>query len=228
MSVTTMSTPSGETRPLALSLLRTEGGCDQFLPRFLFLTAAFVIHSWTLMGRLADQIVRQLEPLIGFQLTLARRAADLRNFQFGQVREVEGGTVGEFALHIQCPWRIEGPLGIVTGHCDLWEPVQPDDRVDPATWAYKQSENLQDARVHALLGGHDSNTRTAVNERDQLVVEAVHADDCGGAALRLSGGYRLVLFPAGTRSEDWRIFRPNGDQPHFVIAGGKGESPEVL
>jgi hypothetical protein len=54
----------------------------------------------------------------------------------------------------------------------------------------------------------------------------VRADNCGGVTFQLSGGYRLVLFPAGIRGEDWRFFRPNTDDPHFVVAGGQVESAE--
>jgi hypothetical protein len=32
-----------------------------------------------------------------------------------------------------------------------------------------------------------------------------------------------VLFPAGTRGEDWRVFRPDTDDSHFVVAGGRIE-----
>jgi len=31
---------------------------------------------------------------------LARRAADLRNFQVGPIRQVDRGSVGEYALHV--------------------------------------------------------------------------------------------------------------------------------
>lgn len=69
-----------------------------------------------------QQVVTALSQIIGLPLTAARRAADMRTFQFGTLREVERGSVGDFALHVQCPWRIEGPAGIVTGRLDLWEP----------------------------------------------------------------------------------------------------------
>jgi hypothetical protein len=154
------------------------------------------------------------------RLAIARRAADLRNFQFGRVRAVRSGTVGEYALHVQCPWRIEGPEGIVTGRADLWEPAEPSPEIDWDTWDYERDENLQDRRLAALLAGYDPETRSFVNEADYLVVEDVQADDCGGAVIWLTGGYRLALFPAGTRGEDWRVFRPGTGGPHFVVAGG--------
>jgi len=65
-----------------------------------------------------------------------------------------------------------------------------------------------------------------VNQTEHLVVEAVRADNYGGVTIQLSGGYRLVLFPAGSRGEDWRFFRPDTDGPHFVVADGRVELAE--
>jgi hypothetical protein len=57
-------------------------------------------------------------------------------------------------------------------------------------------------------------------------VNSVDADECGGASIHFIRGFVLRLFPAGTRGEDWRLFRPNTDSPHLVISGGKIESKE--
>jgi hypothetical protein len=174
------------------------------------------------MGIVAQEILRHLKPLAGLKLALARRAADLRNFQFGPVRAIDRGTVGEYALHVQCPWRIEGPDGIVTGRGDLWEPAEPSQEIDRETWDYERDQNLQDRRFSALLQGYDDPaTGSFVNQTEHLIVEDVSADDYGGAAIRLSGGYKLVLFPAGSRGEDWRVFRPGATESHFVVAGGR-------
>jgi len=179
------------------------------------------------MGSVAEETQNHLTPLVGLKLSVARRAADLRNFQFGQIRKVEPrGTVGEYGLHIQCPWRIEGPDGIVTGRSDLWDPSDPDAKVDWDSWDYDKDANLQDTRIAELLGGEDPVTGSPMNVSNRLIVEAVDADDFGGATIQLSGGYRLVIFPAGTRGEDWRIFRPKLDEPHFVVSGGRIEPDE--
>jgi hypothetical protein len=76
------------------------------------------------MTTTATEILKHLKPLIGLKLSIARRAASLSNFQFGPVRAVDGGTLGEYALHVDCPWRIERPHGIMTGWLDLWEPAE--------------------------------------------------------------------------------------------------------
>src|SRR5687768_8413097 len=98
------------------------------------------------MSAADEQVLTHLLPLVGLKLCIARRAADLRNFQFGQVPAVEGGTVGEWALHVQCPWRIEGPDGrVVTGRSDLWQPVSENRAgFNWDTWDYEKDGNLQD------------------------------------------------------------------------------------
>jgi len=53
------------------------------------------------MTTIADEITAHLQPLIGLELSIARRAADMRVFHFGRIRKVEKGTVGDYALHIQ-------------------------------------------------------------------------------------------------------------------------------
>jgi hypothetical protein len=170
------------------------------------------------MGAVAERTLEHLRPLIGLRLSIARRAADMRTFQFGEIRAVPGGSVGDYALHVQCPWRLEGAGGIVTGRSDLWEPA---DGSESEGWDYDRGESVQDRRLADLLSGRDADSRTAVNRTDHLAVEAVQTDDCGGVTLMLSGGYRLALFPAGSRGEDWRLFRPGTAGPHFVVCGGR-------
>lgn len=171
------------------------------------------------MGSLKDRVQEHLAPLVGLQLSIARRAADMRVFHFGKVSEVAGGTVGEFALHIQCPWRIEGRNGVVTGRRDLWEPSKElqarEPELDLTHWKY-DSGNLQDEKMGQFLEGYDPATRSAVNRKDGLIVQAVSSDDLGGATISLSGDYRIVIFPSGTTGEEWRIFRP-GEGDHFVV-----------
>ena|SRR5688572_28183492 len=166
-----------------------------------------------------------LRPLVGQKLSVARRAADMRGFHFGRVNVEEGGdrSYGEFALHIQCPWRLEGLNGIVTGRTDLWIPAEPSENIDWDSWDYENNPNLQDRRIGELPGVYDPKTRSFINETEYLVVENVEADDFGGATLSLSGGYRLVIFPSGSAGEDWRLLKPHTGQRHLVVSGGAVE-----
>lgn len=169
------------------------------------------------MHSLKDQILNHIKPLIGLELSIARRAADLRNFQFGDTTATERGTIGKYALHIQCPWRIEGPNGIVTGRSDLWEPVEMENGFNWDEWDYETDGNLQNKKIGELLQGYDEKTHSYINQTKMLVVEEVRSDIFGGAEIYLSGGYRIVIFPDQSRSEQWRIFRPGTAESHFVV-----------
>jgi len=176
------------------------------------------------MRTIAAEIERQLIPLIGLPLSLTHRVADLRIFQFGDIKMVDGGAIGRYAIHIQCPWRIEHDNRIVSGQTDLWEPFDPDAVVDWSAWRYDRDANLQDSLLNALISKHDPGNQVLSNATYQLIVETVQADDYGGAIISFTHNYRLVIFPAGSRGEDWRLFQPGTNTLHFVIAGGTIES----
>ncbi len=162
-------------------------------------------------------IQHALEPLLGLKLSIARRAVDMRIFHFGDIEADKNGTSGQYALHIQCPWCLDGPDGIVTGRRDLWEHISGE--VMPDEWEPGIADNLQDIRLGVLLGGYDSDTRSHINATDILKVERVQGSDLGDVMIELSGGYRLTLFPAGTVGVEWRIFRPGDIDSHFVVEG---------
>ncbi len=119
------------------------------------------------------QVLAALAQLVELPLTAMRRAADMRTLSFGKLRAVPGGSVGKFALHIQCPWRIESPAGIVTGRTDLWEPVETGEEVDYENWDYETSPNVQDVKVEEWLTEY----------RRFLIVRRIEADDYGGAEI---------------------------------------------
>ena len=78
------------------------------------------------MVNIADEVTLNRQPLIGLKLSRMALAADMRTLQFGNTEERKGGggVVGEYALHVQCPWRLEGKTGIITGSGDLYVPYE--------------------------------------------------------------------------------------------------------
>lgn len=162
--------------------------------------------------------------LAGKQLSIARLAGSGRNFHFGEMREYppdmrgRTGSGGEYALHLACPWRIDGPRGTVTGSDDIWE--YADEGTCPEGWKYEDGNSLQDRRLGELLGGYDKKTHSWINAGAELVVLDVAATDSGDVQIRLSGGYTLRIFPAISREESWRLFRPLSDERHVVFEAG--------
>ena len=173
------------------------------------------------MLSLADEVRLNLGPLIGLKLSRMARAADMRTMQFGDTEaRKSGGVVGQYALHVQCPWRLENDAGVITGSDDLYEPYERTEQAGEA-FDWEKGDSLQDRVLRDLLGC-DGNTKQIVNSTNLLTVEAVQADSSGGFCLSLSGGYRFMVFPHGTRREAWRLFRPSKDgaestERHFVV-----------
>lgn len=168
----------------------------------------------------SEEIQTALTKLIGLDVAAAHRAADMRMFHFGAMRPAAPsrilsrvnkprGTVGEFALHIQCPWRLETENEILTGRSDLWEPIQESDEFCHDEWDYEKDGNKQD---------HVISTFFSTDHKE--VVESLDVQLHGQFVLMLSGGCKLAVFPSGAVSEDWRFFRPNTNDSHLVVSGG--------
>jgi hypothetical protein len=174
------------------------------------------------MLSLADEVRLKLQPLIGLKLSRMALAADMRTLQFGNTEaRIGGGVVGEYALHVQCPWRLEDDARMITGSDDLYEPAEQSEQLTES-FDWEKGDSLQERTLRDLLKGYDTNTKQIVNSTSLLTVDAVQADSAGGFCLGLSGGYRFLVFPNGTRREAWRLFKPSKDgiesnERHFVI-----------
>src|SRR5262245_59234134 len=158
---------------------------------------------------------KAFDALIGLRLSIVRRAADMLVLHFGDIQPHRSGhgTVGAYALHVQCTWRFDGPGGTVTGRDDLWSYAGRGER--PANWSHEDGHSLQDQRWSQFFV-RDEDTRSWVNERDRFVVTGTQQSQRGDVTLELSEGYAILLFPDSSRGEAWRLFATDGDD-HLVF-----------
>jgi hypothetical protein len=167
-------------------------------------------------------VERHLHAIVGKRLLRSDRAADMEMLAFGEPRKVRTfkgdiKEVGEYSLHIQCPWRIMGPAGIVVGSHDVHyvSEASPHERASNSEEARDQIDHtLRDERMNSLLGA------------SPLFVESVQADSAGGFRLALTGGYTLEVFPdasPGGRLEMWRLLSPGTEREHFVMLSNSFE-----
>ena len=155
--------------------------------------------------------------MIGLEWTIARLAANMNVFGFGPVRETETrfgrGTVGEFALHIQCPWRLTGPRGLITGRVDLYEWGGQDS--EPDEWSHEDGLSLQTARLNVVLGPRQGTERAYYFESG-LFVEGVAMEILtGDLTLKLSRGLTIEVFIDGTAGEHLAPLHPGRRQAAF-------------
>jgi hypothetical protein len=160
--------------------------------------------------------------LIGLRLSIVRRAADMLVLHFGDIRPHASGegTIGDYALHVQCPWRFDGPAGTITGRDDLWEYVGPGER--PEHWSHEDGHSLQDQRFGHFFD-RDERTRSWVNEGGRFGVVRAEQTNLGDIRLELADGYAILVFPAGYRHEAWRLFAPGSDGDHLVFPRERGD-----
>jgi len=157
-----------------------------------------------------------LDVLIGLPLSIVRRAADMLVVHFGEIRPHPSreGTVGDYALHVQCPWRFDGPVGTITGRDDLWEYAGPGER--PDNWSYEDGSSPQDERLSHFFA-RDERTGSWVNERDRFRVTGVEQMERGEVRVVFLDGYALRVFPASHTGEAWRFFAPGKDADHLIF-----------
>jgi hypothetical protein len=156
-------------------------------------------------------IQQALAPIVGLPLRCIGRAANLLWLHFGEMRSAgtRGGgtkTVGEWAIHVQCPWRICRHGHIVVACQDYY--CSPGGEALDDDW-----DSPGKSRFDSL-----ATILCTEFETRPPVVSSVNVDEVGGFSLNFNAGYRLDVFPADSNdsSEDWRVFQPGSGNKHFV------------
>jgi hypothetical protein len=154
-----------------------------------------------------------LKQMIGFAFTRTTRAANMECFQFGTLLRIDHKgierQIGEFGLHLQCPWRFTKSNFIIVGSDDLYE--QPDELSEydeNFNWDV-QGGNLRDVKLESLL------------KSNKYIVKSIYEDNFGGFRIYFSNDLNLSVFPTlsskSEYSEYWR-FLDNKNKKHFVMS----------
>jgi hypothetical protein len=165
---------------------------------------------------LQEKCQKQLNLLIGHTLWACGRASDLQWFHFGtprMVKDYKGGfkEVGEYALHIQCHWRICLKDKVIVASRDRFYPKDKNANLSLDFDWDKPGVNLCDAGVDCFI-----------NKECPIVPQSIIVDEVGGFKVILEHGYCLDAFPdLSGDQEHWRLFHPGEDTPHVVLEGNK-------
>lgn len=157
-----------------------------------------------------------LDVLHGLEFWGCGRAADLQWLQFGarynaSLRSGKPRQVGDYALHIQCAWRLCDHSAIIVASRDRYYPRSDAEPIDEAFNWDIPGGNRCDERMDGFLASHGP-----------LRVVKIAADDVGGFKLSLNGGFVFEVFPDDSLGDEiWRLFRPSARTPHIVFEGGR-------
>lgn len=159
-----------------------------------------------------------LAELVGLQILATNDVCGVRCFHFGEWHVHEDGERASFGLQIHCAWRIEDNDRIVTGSGDCFS--RTDGNEDPSWEPGDPGGHLLEERLRGLFGSYEPGNDLCENQTASLRVLSIDAERFGGFRMQLSGGYTLVVFPRGSKVEEWALIRAAGEA-QFVIEGGK-------
>lgn len=159
------------------------------------------------------------ESLVGEKLYKIGRAAAMCWIHFGDPVEIDlrgrKRIVGEYALDLDCPWRIQNRNGCIElGSADMFTPsseYDPDCSPDEEFNWDIQGNNLFDERA-ARLFPKDA----------QIVVTAATLSGSYDLVIKFSNGMKLETFVnVSSYEECWRLFKP-GMHSEDLVATGTG------
>lgn len=146
---------------------------------------------------MTERIHNILSELTGLPLSRQTRAANIQCFQFGKLTIIsDKKSVGEFALHLQSPWRLTSATAIIVGSGDLYQQADQTADYDPDFDWDQLNANLRDIKLEKLL------------TENKLVVTSAKADAFGGLVLEFNHHISLTVFTdvsAQDGHEYWRL-----------------------
>lgn len=162
------------------------------------------------------ELLERLRVIRGQRLCLTRRSLDVRQFHFGSLTVDGRKRWGQWALHVACPWRVDGPAGLITGSSDSSHPREA--LRNEATAAVERL-SVQDEALARIMESESQSFGEATNRGEALIVESIVVDNGMTLKLTFSGHYTLTVMPAGVRDEAWRFLQPDGDEEQLVVVG---------
>ena len=155
----------------------------------------------------------QPEELVGKSVCKIGRAAAMCWIHFGRPVEIElrgrKRILGEFALDLDCPWRIRNSSGgIELGSADMFVPTSRHVLDEDFNWDV-QGNNLFDEKAKLLFP-----------EGSQITVTAVGLSGNCDLTITFSNGLCLESFVnASSQEECWRLFMPCLEHGDLVVTG---------
>ena len=152
-------------------------------------------------------MIRQaLAPLVRLPMRHIARSSSMLWLDFGEPREISGGTkiIYDWTIQIQCPWRISQGTRIVLAYRNFFYSDAPLTNVAV----------MNKSRSNSILDGLCAEFAVT-----PPVVASTDSEDNGAFSLRMTSDYCLDVFPAeGAESGKlWRIFEPGHDGRSFVF-----------
>lgn len=155
-----------------------------------------------------------LNMYIGLPLVSIGRCADMAWFAFGKERTIitssgKARTITEASLHVQCDFELWIDNKKVLEHSDIHMPSK-----------------CNNENSHNLL----ENGNCIFDEKAKIIVASlgnkynintIDISNNGNLSIGLPDNSKLITIRRDDLDEQWRMFSPYSDNPHFVMEGHK-------
>jgi hypothetical protein len=164
-----------------------------------------------------NRVEEILQQLVALPLWSIGRASSLVWFAFGEerkeilLRNRETKIVSEYALHVQCPWRMRYQNKLILASDDRFYPAGDNPQRDISDFDWdQQGANQLDERISRFLDEQGTSP---------LVVDSVSAEEYGDITISLNNRVFLEIFINNSiTDEHWRFFKPYSKEKHFVFS----------
>ncbi len=153
-----------------------------------------------------------LQPLIGLPLSRIGRASSLLWMHFGKLSEIalsdgRTKTVGDWAVHVQCSWRLARKGAIVLASRDFYR--TNDGQLIGGDW-----ENSGESKFDRMV--------KTINQAPPWIIRSIDCDNIGGFKLNIGGEFNFDVFPdSSAPGELWRLLQPSTPHKHFVVKSNR-------
>ncbi len=150
-------------------------------------------------------------------MTLTTRAGNMECLKFGTALRTDknGKTynVGEFALHLQSPWRFTNENEIIVGSNDLYEQADETSEYDENFNWEEFNANLRDVKLAKLI------------TENIISILSANVDKFGGLEINFDNNIKLTVFPdlaSKADNEYWRLIDFRNEKTNHLESWSTG------
>ena len=155
-----------------------------------------------------------MKRIIGAKFHSIRRVVDMLCFNLGnEVKDDEGYTYAEYALHIQTSWRFVKDDVILLASRDIYLPQ--DEALDNGDYDFDEQSTQKE--ITATSSIFDVAIHNFEKHFENATVKSFDISPLGDLRIHFTNGVYFETFtPSARKCEEWR-FLPPGEGDHFVV-----------
>lgn len=176
---------------------------------------AYIKEKLKLLKGLPLRNVSRICDMLGLGMGgLIERESAYHKFKYGESKTV---SIGEYALHISCTYRIRCGNDIILGKEDRFQPSRK--LLGSADFDWERFNDDSNAQYFDKLGNNrmDEIISMKFNELDGFIIDFVKVGKLGDISISFANNFIIEVYvDTSSDNECWRFFKANSDD-HLVV-----------